>query len=71
MSPRHRQRAVKPGQDQALDLPTIGPETVTLAVNSGYRGIAVMSGATLIAEPARVTEQADAAGVFVCGVRLP
>src|SRR5262249_17936560 len=37
----------KPGQERRTDLPTIGPDTVTVAQQAGLRGIAVEAGATL------------------------
>jgi len=61
-------KAPKPGQDRRFDLPTIGPQTVAAAVDAGLAGIAVVSGATVIAEPERLVQQADQAGIFVIGV---
>lgn len=58
-------KAPKAGQDRRFDLPSIGPDTVTHAVAAGLSGIAVIAGATILAEPQRVTEAADHAGLFV------
>lgn len=58
----------KPGQDHRFDLPTIGPSTVAVAARAGLAGIAVMAGATIVAEPAQVGTDADAAGIFVTGI---
>jgi DUF1009 family protein len=58
----------KPGQDRRFDLPTIGPPTVAGAARAGLAGIAVVAGATIVAEPAEVGTAADAAGIFVTGI---
>jgi DUF1009 family protein len=59
----------KPGQEKRADLPTIGPKTVAGAVAAGLAGIAVAAGATLVIEPIRVTADADAAGLFIVGIK--
>lgn len=59
----------KPGQEKRADRPTIGPRTVSLAAESGLSGIAAQAGATLIVDRAEVIRLADAAGLFVVGVR--
>ena len=61
-------KAPKRGQDRRLDLPSIGPQTVENVVNAGLGGIAVTAGNTITAEPARLVQAADAAGIFVVGV---
>src|SRR5207237_881373 len=64
-------KAAKPGQDRRVDLPTIGPSTIEAATRAGLAGIAVVAGETIIAEPERVTQAADRAGLFVIGVPGP
>jgi hypothetical protein len=59
-APKHR-------QDRRFDLPSIGPGTVTRAATAGLAGIAVVAGATIVAEPQRLAEEADRAGLFVAG----
>jgi hypothetical protein len=58
----------KPAQDRRADLPTIGPQTVRLAAETGIAGIAVQAGHCLIIERAEVIAAADRAGLFVIGV---
>jgi DUF1009 family protein len=60
----------KPEQERRMDLPTIGPDTITAAREAGLRGIAVEAGATLVLDRDEVIRQADAAGLFVVGIRL-
>ncbi len=60
-------KASKPDQDRDLDLPTIGPDTITAAAMAGFRGIAVQAGGTLIVDPVRVAEMADQHELFVFG----
>jgi DUF1009 family protein len=62
-------KAEKPGQERRADRPTIGPQTVILAGTGGLRGIAGEAGATLVLERDEVIRLADAAGLFVVGVR--
>jgi hypothetical protein len=54
-------------QDRRFDLPSIGPDTVARAARAGLAGIAVIAGATIVAEPQRFIEAADRAGLFVVG----
>jgi DUF1009 family protein len=60
-------KAPKLRQDRRFDLPSIGPDTVTRAARAGLAGIAVIAGATIVAEPHRVVEVADRTGLFVVG----
>ena len=64
-------KAVKKGQDLRVDMPAIGPRTVTEAKRAGLRGIAVGAGSTLILEREKVLEVADRLGLFLVGVDLP
>ena len=45
-------KAEKPGQERRADRPTIGPQTVSLAAESGLRGVAAQAGATIVLERA-------------------
>ena len=62
-------KLAKPNQERRADLPTIGPDTVSGAEAAGLSGIAVMTGATLVIDRAETVARADAAGLFVCGIR--
>jgi UDP-2,3-diacylglucosamine hydrolase len=59
----------KPGQERRVDRPVIGPQTVAVAVAAGVRGIAAEAGAVLILDRDAVAKAADAAGVFVVGIK--
>ncbi|MDA0785484.1 MAG: UDP-2,3-diacylglucosamine diphosphatase LpxI [Proteobacteria bacterium] len=59
----------KPGQEIRADMPTIGPETVADAVAAGLAGIAVGAGNTLVLDQPGLVAAADAAGLFLVGVR--
>jgi UDP-2,3-diacylglucosamine hydrolase len=63
-------KIAKPGQERRVDLPTIGPDTVTRAMAAGLRGIALEAGRTLIIDRAAVVRAADAAGLFLVGVKV-
>lgn len=61
----------KPGQERRIDRPTIGPQTIRLAAEAGLAGIAVEAGSTLLLDRDEVVRIADAAGMFVLGIRVP
>ena len=64
-------KAPKPGQDRRFDLPAVGTSTVEGVARAELAGVAVVAGSAVIAEPERVGQLADAANVFVVGVRGP
>jgi DUF1009 family protein len=61
-------KTAKPNQDLRVDLPTVGPKTVDLAVAAGLAGIAVEASGALIAEKDVTLKKADDAGLFVIGI---
>lgn len=58
----------KPQQDDRLDLPTAGLQTVEAAAAAGLRGLALEAGGTLLLEREAVETRAAALGLFVVGV---
>lgn len=58
----------KKGQETRVDMPTIGPDTVSSAARAGLRGIAVEAGATIVVDRDELAEAADRAGLFIVGV---
>jgi len=60
-------KAPKPGQEERIDMPTIGPETVRRVLAAGLAGIAVAAGHTLLAERKVTLKLADAEKLFVFG----
>jgi DUF1009 family protein len=63
-------KAPKPEQEERVDLPTIGPDTVERAARAGLAGIAVAAGRVLIADRAATLAAADAHGLFLFGQKL-
>jgi UDP-2,3-diacylglucosamine hydrolase len=61
-------KAPKSGQDLRFDLPTTGPRTVAGAAAAELAGIAIVAGHSIVVEPQRMIEAADAAGLFVTGL---
>ena len=59
----------KPGQERRVDLPTIGVATVAAAAAAGLAGIAVEAGATVVVDRPATVAAADAAGLFLVGIR--
>jgi len=62
-------KAPKSGQDLRFDLPTVGPTTIERARAASLAGIAVAAGNTIVVEPQAMVQAADAAGLFVSGLR--
>ena len=57
----------KPTQEMRIDLPTIGPDTVSAVAAAGLAGLAVGAGSAVMIERHETLCRADAAGVFVVG----
>ena len=60
----------KPGQEERVDLPTIGPETIKKASAAGLAGVAVAAGRVLMAERGATIEAANQNGLFLFGQNL-
>ena len=60
-------KAVKPGQDERADLPTIGPDTIRSVHEAGLLGIGVEAGKTLIIEKEATIQLANQHGLFIHG----
>jgi UDP-2,3-diacylglucosamine hydrolase len=58
----------KPGQDIQADMPTIGPDTITEAIDANLRGIAVEAGLTLVLDKEESIRRANAGGIFILGI---
>jgi UDP-2,3-diacylglucosamine hydrolase len=61
-------KAMKPNQNNRIDMPAIGVETVKNASLSSFRGIAVEAKATLVLDMQAVINEADKHGMFIMGV---
>ena len=60
-------KAPKAGQDLRVDLPAIGPNTVSAAIKGGLRGLALAAGRVLVLDRAELAAQAEKAGLFLFG----
>ncbi len=58
-------KAPKPGQDLRVDMPVVGPETVSAAARAGLGGIAFAAGGTLLLGREATVAAAAAAGLFL------
>lgn len=58
-------KAPKPGQDMRIDLPTLGPDSVTQAAEAGLAGIAWAAGGVIVLDRAEAVRRAEAAGLFL------
>ncbi len=55
----------KPDQDRRVDLPAIGPDTVTDAVAAGLSGIVIEKGGVMVLQRDRVIEACNRLGLFL------
>jgi UDP-2,3-diacylglucosamine hydrolase len=62
-------KMAKPQQSRALDLPTIGINTINQVKAAGLKGIAVEAGMTQILDVEAVIKAADSAGLFLIGIQ--
>lgn len=62
-------KTAKPGQERRIDLPTVGLATLRGAMAAGLRGVAMEAGRTILLERTELVAEADAAGLFVIGIR--
>ena len=58
----------KPQQDMRVDMPVIGPDTVSNSARAGLAGVAVLAGQVLITQREDVVARAEQEGLFVSGV---
>lgn len=63
-------KIAKPQQERRADMPTIGPQTVTHALQSGLRGLAFEAGGTILVERETLIQLADQAGFFLFGAEV-
>ena len=61
----------KPAQERRVDLPTVGLETVRLAISNGFRGLAVEEHGTLLLDLEGVKKIAEANDFFLLSVMVP
>ena len=60
-------KVCKPQQDKALDMPTIGEQTIETARSCGFAGIVVEAGETLILDREKVITLCNEYGIFLLG----
>lgn len=58
-------KAPKPGQDMRIDLPTLGPDSVTQAAAAGLAGIAWQAGGVILLDRDEAIRRAQSAGLFL------
>ena len=61
-------KCLKPGQEERVDLPTIGVATIERAAKAGLAGIALEAGKAFVLDKAPVQARADELGVFILGL---
>ncbi len=61
-------KVLKPAQDTALDMPTIGVKTIETAHEQGFVGIVIEAGRTLVLDREEVTARANHHKIFLLGL---
>jgi len=61
-------KTMKPGQDRRIDLPVIGPETISKCAASRFSGIAIEANHTLVLNKSEVGALANEAGLFIVAI---
>ena len=63
-------KAAKLQQSEQVDLPAIGPDTISQLRAAGLRGVAIEAGRSLILSKEETIKRADELGLFIMGVRV-
>jgi DUF1009 family protein len=58
-------KAPKSGQDRRVDLPTIGPDTITAACAAGLIGVVIEAGGVMVLDQLAVLSECDRLGLFL------
>lgn len=61
-------KTMKPEQDERLDIPTIGEETIKNVAKKGLNGIAIEAGRVIVVDIEKVIKLANDLGIFLIGV---
>ena len=61
----------KHGQEERVDLPTIGPKTIDLAAKAGLAGVALKADGALIIDNEETVRRSNAAGLFILALDIP
>ncbi len=62
-------KAKKPGQEEKVDLPSIGIQTIENLYTAGMAGVAVEAHSSLLIDKNELIKKADEYGLFVVGVK--
>lgn len=63
-------KMMKPMQDNRLDIPTIGEETIRKLAQNGFKGVAVEANKVIIVNLEATIKLADEMGIFIVGYRI-
>jgi len=58
-------KAMKQGQEDVVDLPTIGPRTIKSVAKAGFAGLAITADTTQVVDKAAVIKACDRYGLFL------
>lgn len=58
-------KAAKPGQDRRVDLPTIGPDTISRAADAGLSGVVIEHQSVMVLDFEQTLSDATARNMFL------
>lgn len=61
-------KVMKPEQDERLDIPTIGEETIKNVAKKGLHGIAIEANSVIIVDIEKVVKLSNSFGIFLIGI---
>lgn len=61
-------KMAKPGQSKKMDLPTIGPQTISAAAKAGLKGVFVQAGSSIILDQAKAVQLANQHKLVLAGI---
>ncbi|MES2214610.1 MAG: UDP-2,3-diacylglucosamine diphosphatase LpxI [Pseudomonadota bacterium] len=61
-------KAMKPGQDERFDMPTIGVNTAKHLASCGFAGIAIEANKVIVIDQEEVIETANKLGIFIVAI---
>jgi DUF1009 family protein len=61
-------KVCKPRQDRRLDLPVVGPTTISTLIKAGASALAVEAGKTIVVDKEEVIQAADQDGLCLIGI---
>jgi DUF1009 family protein len=63
-------KVIKPNQNQTMDIPAVGPDTIQCLSDNNYKGLAIEHKQVVIINPTEVFALAQTLGIFIHQIKL-